>query len=201
MEDKFFGPEVKNYALSLNAQVEINTTLFPDIIKDRTLYEKFKEKPKQLLKEYRIDVPQDVDFNIIETGEKVIHIFLPHPDFEKLLAELNRELAEKYKTEGEPYVQVEARWWGLVFVLSDAAAKDLATGQVGIAGITATITGILSMLPAPANSLALVPGVISVILTLQSTLVTLLNRGKGVYITALWPVIGSPLMWIPTTRE
>lgn len=101
-------------------------------------------------------------------------------------------------TEGdsEPYVNVVAQWWGLVFVLSPQAATDLATG----AAAAATIAGAIATLCAANPAITLGVGVIGAIFGLYGIVYSAMNRGNGIYITALWPSIAIPAAWIPTPR-
>lgn len=99
----------------------------------------------------------------------------------------------------EPYVQVVAQWWGLVFVLSDKAASDLATGGAAVAGVAGLIAAICAAIPAAVGA-GLVVGVIAAILGLYSGIYASMNRGNGIYITALWGVVAVPSLWVPTPR-
>lgn len=99
----------------------------------------------------------------------------------------------------EPYVEAVPQWWGLVFVLSSQAAKDLATGASAVAGVVAAISAACSAIPA-AQALAAAGGVISAIVGLYAVVISAMDRGNGVYITALWPSILIPPSWIPTPR-
>jgi hypothetical protein len=97
---------------------------------------------------------------------------------------------------GEPYVDVVPQWWGLVFVLSNQAAMDLATGTATVAAIGGLIAAICSVNPA----IALGAAVAAAVIGLYSAVYGTMNRGNGIYITALWGVVAVPPMWIPTPR-
>jgi hypothetical protein len=97
---------------------------------------------------------------------------------------------------GEPYVDVVPQWWGLVFVLSNQAASDLATGATTVAAIAGLVAAICSANPAIAVGVAVAAAVIG----LYSAVYGTMNRGNGIYITALWGVVALPPMWIPTPR-
>jgi hypothetical protein len=99
----------------------------------------------------------------------------------------------------EPYVQVVAQWWGLVFVLSNKAAQDLAAGGTALAGVAGLIASICAAIPA-AQAGGLVLGVITAILGLYTGIYASMNRGNGIYITALWGVVAVPSLWVPTPR-
>ncbi len=96
----------------------------------------------------------------------------------------------------EKYVEVVARWWGLVFVLSDQAAKDLSSGSGGAAAVVGAIAAACSAIP----GVNMAVGVVAAIFALHSVVIGAMNRGKGVYITALWGGILVPALWIPTPR-
>lgn len=98
--------------------------------------------------------------------------------------------------DSEPYVNVVAQWWGLVFVLSPQATNDLATG----AAAASTIAGAIAALCAANPAISLGAGIISAIFGLSGLLFAAVNRGNGIYITALWPAIAVPAAWIPTPR-
>ncbi len=98
--------------------------------------------------------------------------------------------------DSEPYVNVVAQWWGLVFVLSPQATTDLATGAAAAATVAGAIAGLCAANPA----IALGAGVISAMFALYGLVYTAMNRGNGIYITALWPSIAIPAAWIPTPR-
>lgn len=99
----------------------------------------------------------------------------------------------------EPYVQVVAQWWGLVFVLSNKAAQDLATGGAAVAGVAGVIAAICAAIPG-AQAAGAVLGVITAILGLYTGIYASMNRGNGIYITALWGVVPVPSLWVPTPR-
>lgn len=105
-------------------------------------------------------------------------------------------LAMASDAESEPYVNVVAQWWGLVFVLSPQATTDLATGAAAAAAIAGGLAAICAANPA----IALSAGVISAMFALYGLVYTAMNRGNGIYITALWPSIAIPAAWIPTPR-
>ena len=94
------------------------------------------------------------------------------------------------------YVEAEAQWWGLVFTLSDQAAKDLSSGTTGIAAVSAAITTALAAVPGVNLAMGIITGIIGI----HAAAIGLMNRGNGVYITAPWPYITLPLFWIPTPR-
>ncbi|WP_339699096.1 hypothetical protein [uncultured Roseivirga sp.] len=192
--------QIQNFGLSVHAQNDMNKILFPDMIRDPKLYIRFMKDPKGVLAEYKIDIPTDMQINAIVPQRNLSHVFMPVEKTNEYLKELGERLAAELGSGTEPYVQVEAQWWGLVFILSDQAAKDLASGQAGLTTVLGAITGVISVLPPPANTLAIIPGVLTAILAAHAALVGLMNRGNGVYITALWPVIHSPIHWIPTPR-
>lgn len=192
--------QIQSFGLSVHAQNDLNTVLFPEMLNDPKLYLRFLKEPKEVLAEFKIDIPNDMVINPVIPQKNLSHVFIPFEKTNEYLKELGERLAAELGSGTEPYVQVEAQWWGLVFILSDQAAKDLASGQAGLTTVLGAITGIISVLPPPANALAIFPGVLTAILAAHAALVGLMNRGRGVYITALWPVIHSPIHWIPTPR-
>ncbi len=99
----------------------------------------------------------------------------------------------------EPYVNVVAQWWGLVFVLSDRATTDLINGSTTVAALGGLIAAICAAIPG-AQAAGAGLGIITAILALYSGVYASMNRGNGIYITALWAVIGVPTLWIPTPR-
>jgi hypothetical protein len=200
MKDQFSQSEIQSYGLSLHAMNSISGTLFPAMLKDAKLYDQFEKDPVKVLAEYGIEVPEGLKINTIKTQKSTATLFLPPKETLAYLEELNEGLSALSFGASEPYVQVEAKWWGLVFILSNQAAKDLATGQGGITAVLGGLTAILGILPPPANALALFPGILAAILGLHAAAIGLMNRGNGVYITALWPLILDPLKWIPTPR-
>lgn len=97
---------------------------------------------------------------------------------------------------GEPYVDVVPQWWGLVFVLSDQATTDLVTGVTTVGALAGLLAAICAANPAIAAGV----GLIAAILGLGAAIYGAMNRGNGIYITALWGVVALPTMWIPTPR-
>lgn len=97
---------------------------------------------------------------------------------------------------GEPYVDVVPQWWGLVFVLSNQAVSDLVTGVATVAGIAGLISAICQINPA----IGVPVGVVAAIIALYAGIYGTMNRGNGIYVTALWGVVLLPTMWIPTPR-
>jgi|JI10StandDraft_1071094.scaffolds.fasta_scaffold13978_7 hypothetical protein len=116
-----------------------------------------------------------------------------------LVGDLHPPPAGDLAAAAEAYVEVVPQWWGLVFVLSSQAAKDLAAGASAVAGVVAAISAACSAVPA-AQALAAAGGVISAIVGLYAVVIGVMDRGNGVYITALWPSILVPPSWIPTPR-
>jgi hypothetical protein len=98
--------------------------------------------------------------------------------------------------ESEKYVEVVANWWGLVFVLSDQAAKDLSSGSGGLAAVVGAIAAACAAIP----GVNIAVGVVAAVLGLHAVVIGAMNRGKGVYVTALWTVVLIPTLWIPTPR-
>lgn len=96
----------------------------------------------------------------------------------------------------DKYVEVVPQWWGLVFVLSTQAVKDLSGGTAGISAVAAAIAAVCTTIP-PAAAIA---GIVSAILGLLAAVLGLMDRGNGIYITALWPVVALPGYWVPTPR-
>lgn len=186
--------------LSAHALYDIHSKLFPAIIGNQELYNRFIKEPKKVLSEYFIDVPPNLNITAIEPEMDMAYLHVPSPFLQQRLDELNDQLTAKYGTSDEPYVLVEPQWWGLVFILSDQAAKDLSAGQGGLSAVVSSISALVAFLPPPTNGLALVGGLISAILGVGAAAAAVMNQGKGIYITALWPVITNPLCWIPTPR-
>lgn len=77
------------------------------------------------------------------------------------------------------YVRAEAKIHGLVLTLSPQACSDLATGM----GIGAAISSALSFIPGVGPPLAFVIGVG---VAASAGIITLANRGKGVWVTYIW---------------
>lgn len=111
-------------------------------------------------------------------------------EFEKALPGLLADVT------ASDYVEVHARWWGLVFVLSDQAAKDVSSGTGAIGAVAAAIAAICMTIP----GVNILVGVIAAMLGLHAAVIGGMNRGKGVYITALWGAILVPALWVPTPR-
>jgi len=137
--------------------------------------------------------------------------FVPEGERTKLEAALPRLLEEQTAFEkalegllpdvgplaaGVKDVEVVPQWWGLVFVLSDKAVRDLAAGESGVAAVAGLIAAACSLIPGINVATAL----IAAVLTLHATIIGAVNRGNGVYITALWTTIHLPALWIPTPR-
>jgi hypothetical protein len=89
------------------------------------------------------------------------------------------------------YLAVTPNWWGLVFTLSPQACSDLAAGL----GVVAAVSGALALIP-PAAPFAVVIGVA---MGAAAGVITLVNRGKGVYITLLWASLALPAIPIIPT--
>lgn len=123
-------------------------------------------------------------------GEEVFQASLPAQPDERLLTADN-------------YITCDARPWGLVFTLSNQAVSDLAAGYGIAAGIAAAAAAVLGGAGQPAP--AAVAALVSAFLAISAGVVTLMNRGKGVYLTVPWtsfsplpPPLGTPGLVIPT---
>lgn len=88
-------------------------------------------------------------------------------------------MARAKATDDTPYVQVEARPWGVVFTLSDQAVSDLSGGISIAAAITAAAAAAGGV---PGVAVAIVSAFISV----SVGILNLVNRGNGVYLTIPW---------------
>jgi hypothetical protein len=101
-----------------------------------------------------------------------------------------------------PQVEVYARPWGVVIALNSQATTDLANGSNAIAGVLAMVTAVCG---ASGNvPCAAVTGIIGGYLWAMASVISLMNRGNGVYLTIPWtsflpPPLGVPLV-IPTPR-
>jgi hypothetical protein len=111
------------------------------------------------------------------------------------LAQLNAQFSPNAD---EPYVQAEARWWGLVLILSPQACKDLANGYTGIAAVVAAASGVLALIPG-AQPLAPAVGVLSAIIGGAAVVISTVDRGRGIYLSSPWALIWSGT-WVPTPR-
>lgn len=199
METTIASPLEEQFGIGEEAMNKIQTAVFPEIIKDSKLYDRFLADPLKFLAEYGIKIPTGFKVNPIVPEDKVYNLQLPYRDTVEKLQELNNGLANFADAAGEPYVQVEAKWWGLVWILSDQACKDLVAGGSAAAGVSAAIAAVLAATGGGAAA-ALLPGLIAAVLGIAAGIMTLINRGNGIYITALWTVIHLPAMWVPTTR-
>jgi hypothetical protein len=117
-------------------------------------------------------------------------------EFEKALPGLVAGIAAGAGIAAENYVEVVPQWWGLVFVLSDQAAKDLSSGSGGVAAVAGAIAAACAAIP----GINIAVGIVAAILGLHSVVIGAMNRGQGVYVTAIWTVILLPPLWIPTPR-
>ncbi|GAB5522502.1 MAG: hypothetical protein Roseis2KO_03740 [Roseivirga sp.] len=185
--------------LSAETLEAIQTKLFPALIEDGKLYDSFVQDPESVLSEFKISLPQNLSLNPIVPEEGVYNLMMPYKDTTKLLEELNEELSGFASMSGEPYVQVEAKWWGVVFILSDKAVQDIIAGGGALAGVLAAIAAVMAAIPA-VQTLAAVPGLLAGIIAVAAGVLAIINRGNGIYITALWPVVHLPTSWIPTPR-
>lgn len=102
-----------------------------------------------------------------------------------------------------PSASVYARPWGVVIELNSQAASDLANGANAVAGVLAMVAAACG--GSGAVPCAAVTGVISGYLWAMASVVSLMNRGNGVYLTIPWttflpPPLGTPGIVIPTPR-
>lgn len=99
-----------------------------------------------------------------------------------------------------PTADVYARPWGVVIALNSQATSDLANGANAVAGVAAIVTaacGATSNVPCAA-----VAGIISGYLWAMASVISLMNRGNGVYLTIPWTSLlpAMPKVVIPTPR-
>jgi hypothetical protein len=92
----------------------------------------------------------------------------------------------------EQVISAEAFWWGYHFVIPEAAMKDfLAGGDV----ITKFMALGGTIIAASGGSLAPLVAVMGAYVVVELTLMKAIDRGKGVYLSAVW---ASPALIVPT---
>jgi hypothetical protein len=99
-----------------------------------------------------------------------------------------------------PHVTVNARPWGVVIELNSQATSDLSNGANAVAGIAAMITAACAGTGnVPCGVIA---GIISGYLWTMASVISLMNRGNGVYLTIPWTSLlpMMPPVIIPTPR-
>ena len=85
-----------------------------------------------------------------------------------------------------------AFWWGYHFVIPEAAMKDFTSaGNV----VTAFMTLGGSLIAASGGTLAPLVAVVAAYAAAELVLMQAIDKGKGVYLSAVWP---SPLLIVPT---
>lgn len=178
---------------------EIHTKLFPALIEDGKLYDSFMANPENVLADFKIGLPEGLSLNPVASEEGVYNLMMPYKDTAKYLEELNDGLSSFADASGDPYVRVEAKWWGVVFIISDRAVQDIIAGGGALAGVLAAIAAVMAAIPA-VQALAAVPGLLAAIIGIAAGVLAIINRGNGIYLTALWPVVHLPASWIPTPR-
>jgi hypothetical protein len=100
-------------------------------------------------------------------------------------------------------IEVNARPWGVVISLDSQTTSDLANGTNVVAGILTAIAGVCT---ATGNvPCAAVSAILSGYLWAMASLISLMNRGNGVYLTIPWTSFlpapfGTPGLVIPTPR-
>jgi hypothetical protein len=114
-------------------------------------------------------------------------------EFTSVLPELLAQVSASLPIDvEEPDVRAEAKWWGLVLILSDRATQQIRT-EVG-RGFMVTV--LLSLIPVA----GLAAGLIVKVLALVALLLNQVDRRRGIYITAPWITIAIPGAWIVTSR-
>jgi hypothetical protein len=164
---------------------------------DPAFLESFSHQPADVLRENGIEVPPGTAVKVLTAEPNTEYVWMQSEAVAEDLRQLESERGDGLLESAGPYVEVAARWWGLVFVLSPQATKDLTTGQAGISGVVGAVAAALG---AVNPVLAAATGVLAAILGLVALIVASLDRGNGIYITCPWPLILVPGAWIPTPR-
>lgn len=111
--------------------------------------------------------------------EQAVRTAVENPNMVDVLKHLASGSHGVQTTTDPDYIRAEAKIHGLVLTLSPQACSDLATGM----GIGAGITSALAFIPGVGPALAFVIGVG---IATSAGIITLANRGKGVWVTYLW---------------
>ncbi len=112
----------------------------------------------------------------------------PSPEEEELI--MREPLAKAVGK--EQVITAEAFWWGYHFVIPEAAMKDFLAGGDVLAKFMALGGTIIT---ASGGSLAPLVAVMGAYVIVELTLMKAIDRGKGVYLSAIW---ASPALIVPT---
>lgn len=111
--------------------------------------------------------------------EQAVRIAVENGNMVDILTHLARGSHGVQTTTDSDYIRAEAKIHGLVLTLSPQACSDLAAGL----GIGAGISSALAFVPGVGAPLAFVVGVG---IATSAGIITLANRGKGVWVTYIW---------------
>jgi len=142
--------------------------------KDPALKKRLIASPRDELKAEGFEIETEEAGKAVE---QAVRIAVENPNMVDMLKHLASGGGQM--TSDPDYVKAEAKIHGLVLTLSPQACSDLAAGL----GIGGAISSALAFIPGVGPPLAFVVGVG---IAASVGIITLANRGKGVWVTYLW---------------
>ena len=167
---------MKNQHQTAKDYVSIWADLLGRAQKDPALKKRLIASPRDELKAEGYEIETEEAGKAVE---QIVRTAVENPNMVDLLKHLASGSHGVQTTTNPDYVRAEAKIHGLVLTLSPQACSDLAAGL----GIGAAVSSALAFIPAVGPPLAFVVGVG---IATSAGIITLANRGKGVWVTYIW---------------
>ncbi|MFO7565266.1 MAG: hypothetical protein R6X02_21665 [Enhygromyxa sp.] len=81
---------------------------------------------------------------------------------------------------------IELHWWGVQFILNEAATKLTEQGSSGLSGLTTVIAAVGATIPGFGTAFAAVAGSFAGALQMQSAAIQFVDQGAGVHFNWTW---------------
>ena len=165
-----------NEASEAKIGMESLTSLFKEAEKDPKTLERIIENPLQELESIGMSIEEPFRDAVASNLKSLA-----------LIRKAEEGVMIPESATGEEPIKSIVKPWGIVLRCNPEGVRLIKAADGGLATITAAISAVSAMLPEAASKVvAVVSGAIAAYLTGHTTVIDLMDKGKGVYITTTW---------------